>query len=402
MTIGYFDCSSGVSGDMVLGALVDAGLPFHLLRKKISQLHPKGFRLLCQTVKRGGIRGEKVHVIPLKSPKRFRGLKEIQSLIRSSHFSPSIIQKSLGVFRRLAEAEAKVHGTTPSRVHFHEIGAVDTLVDVVGSVFGVEQLGIEKVFFSPINTGFGYQKKPLSKTHGLAKGYASTPAPATAELLKGIPSFSTSVNLELATPTGVALLTTLGIPVSSLPVFSISSIGYGAGDLNPTSHSNLLRVFIGQRPKKNELQTEKMSLLQTNIDDLNPQIYEYLMERLFHQGALDVYLTPIIMKKGRPATLLSVLSEADHVSTLLKIIFHETTTLGVRVQDVSRVKLNRRKSSLQTPFGKIMGKKIFHDGIADRVAPEYEACKRMAKETGFPLRDIMAISQSLPDREKGK
>ncbi|HEX9757850.1 MAG TPA: nickel pincer cofactor biosynthesis protein LarC [Nitrospiria bacterium] len=402
MTIGYFDCSSGVSGDMVLGALVDAGLPFPLLKKQVAQLNPRGFRLRCQTVKRGDFRGVKVHVIPLKTPQRYRGLKEIQALIQSSRLSHSVIEKSLKVFKRLAEAEARVHGKTVSRVHFHEVGAVDTLVDVVGTVVGLEQLEIEKVFFSPINTGLGFQKKTPSKAEGSTEGFSSSPAPATAELLKGVPCFSTHVNFELATPTGVALLTTLGAPASSLPVFSISSIGYGAGDWNPPSHPNLLRFFIGQRQRKNESQEEKLSLLHTNIDDLNPQIYEYLMERLFHQGALDVYLTPIIMKKGRPATLLSVLSDAKKISSLLKIIFHETTTLGVRVQEISRVKLKRRKSSLQTPFGKMKGKKIFQDGTTDRITPEYEACKRMAKETGFPLRDILAISQSLPYRKKGK
>jgi uncharacterized protein (TIGR00299 family) protein len=399
MKIGYFDCSAGISGDMILGALVDAGLSFTTLQRDLARLRLKGYRLRQRTVKRAGLRGCRVEVQLTESSKRYRYLPEIQTLIRSSRLPLPTQEQSLRTFKNLAAAEARVHGTTVSRIHFHELGAVDTLVDIVGSVIGLERLGLEKILFSPINTGQGTFKRPAGWLDGEGD-LLPIPAPATAELLKGIPCFSTKTGMELATPTGVAIITTLGTPARTLPLVTLTAIGCGAGHLNPSTHPNILRLFIGELEETLDAGREHLTLLQTNIDDLNPQIYEYLMERLFRQGALDVYLTPIIMKKGRPATLLSVLTKTLQVSQLVKTIFHETTTLGIRIQEISRITLNRRQQTLRTPFGNLAGKVIFQDGKAVRIAPEYEACKRIAEETGLPLRDV--LTHAIPVKPKTK
>ena len=393
MKIGYFDCSAGISGDMILGALVDAGLSFQSLQKDLSKLRLKGFRLQHSIVKRRGLRGSKVQVEIIAPAKKLRTLPEVKRLIRSSTLPTSIQQKCLKVFERLASSEAKVHGVKISQVHFHELGAIDTLVDVVGAVAGLERLGIEKIFYSPINTGMGIREMDPTLPALGSEVFTSIPAPVTADLLMGVPFFSTRVGMELATPTGVVLVTTLGSSVQSLPIFSIQNVGYGAGEMNPPSHPNLLRFFSGDLEKGYEYQSEVLTMLETCIDDLNPQIYEYVMEGLFKKGALDVYLTPIIMKKGRPGTLLNVLCDPAKVASIIRLIFHETTTLGIRIHKIDRLSLDREKSILQTDYGKIRGKKIYLDWEKERIAPEYEACKKIAQNTGLPLRDIMTLAK---------
>jgi len=394
MKIGYFDCSAGISGDMILGALVDAGLSFQSLQKDLSKLRLKGFLLRHSIVKRGGLRGSKVHVKIIAPAKKLRTLPEVKRLIRSSTLSTSIQQKCLKVFEKLAASEAKVHGVKISQVHFHELGAIDTLVDVVGTVTGLERLGIEKIFYSPINTGMGIpEMDPTLPTLG-SGAFTSFPAPVTADLLRGVPIFSTRMGMEMATPTGAVLVTTLGSSVQSLPIFSIQSVGYGAGEKNPTSHPNLLRFFLGDSERGFENQPEVLTMLETCIDDLNPQIYEYVMEGLFKKGALDVYLTPIIMKKGRPGTLLNVLCDSAKGAALISLVFQETTTIGIRIHKIDRLSLDREKSVIQTDYGKIPGKKIYQDGNKDRIVPEYEACKKIAQKTGIPLRDIMTLAKA--------
>ena len=381
---------------MILGALVDAGLSFQSLKKDVSKLGLKGFRLRHSIVKRGGLRGSKVHVDIISPTKKLRYLPEVKRLIRSSTLSISTQQKSLKVFEKLASSEAKVHGVKISQVHFHQLGAIDTLVDVVGAVAGLERLGIEKIFFSPINTGMGIREMDPTLPHPGSEIFTSFPAPVTAELLRGLPFFSTRMGMEMATPTGVVLVTTLGSSAQTLPVFSIQSVGYGAGDMNPSSHSNLLRFFLGNLDSGNECQyqSEVLTMIETCIDDLNPQIYEYVMDGLFKKGALDVYLTPIIMKKGRPGTLLNVLCDPTKAASLISLVFHETTTLGIRIYKIDRLKLDREESVLLTEYGKIRGKKIYQNWKKERISPEYEACKKIAQKTGLPLRDIMTLAKS--------
>ena len=226
-----------------------------------------------------------------------------------------------------------------------------------------------------------------------SKFFTSFPAPVTADLLRGVPCFSTRVGMEMATPTGVVLVTTLGSSVQTLPIFSIQSVGYGAGDMNPTSHPNLLRFFLGDSERGLEYQSKDLAMLETCIDDLNPQIYEYVMEGLFKKGALDVYLTPIIMKKGRPGILLNVLCDPAKAPSLISLVFQETTTIGIRVQKINRLSLDREKSIIQTDYGKVRGKKIYQDRDKERIVPEYESCKKIAQKTGLPLRDIMALAK---------
>ncbi|HXC62461.1 MAG TPA: nickel pincer cofactor biosynthesis protein LarC, partial [Nitrospiria bacterium] len=294
---------------------------------------------------------------------------------------------------RLARAEAKVHGKQTRTVRFFEIGHLDTIVDVAGAILGLKLLGIEKIFSSSINTGTGL----VRTDHGILP----VPPPITAELLKGIPILSSDIRHELATPTGTAILTTLAEEFGSLPIMTVAAVGYGAGSHDLVTQPNVLRILIGDR-QDHWMEEDRVVLIETNIDDMNPQIYDHLMARLFAHGALDVYLTPIQMKKGRPATLLSILSEKDRVQELTEIVFAETTTLGLRLQEMARRKLPRRTRSVRTPWGNVhvkvatMGEKVI------KIIPELDHCKRIAEENGIPLAKILeAVHKSFGKSVKG-
>jgi len=393
MKIAYFDCFSGISGDMILGALVDAGLDLRQLRIKLSGLKMKGYELKARKVTQLGIAATKLDVIAHETQRPLQNLRAIQRLIQTSRLENAVKDQAVRVFHRLATAEAKIHGKTTYTVRFFEVGHLDTVIDVLGSLLGLRLLGIEKILSSPITTGTG-----LVRT---AHGLLPVPAPMTAELLKGVPMISSEIRCELTTPTGAAILTTIAEEFGSFPMMNVAVVGYGAGSHDLRVQPNLLRIFIGQKQEE-RIEQEQIVLLETNIDDMNPQIYDYLMGRLFSQGALDVYLTPILMKKGRPAILLSILSEPDKVQALMEIVFAETTTLGLRLQDVARRKLPRENQRVRTPWGEVrvkvstMGKKVI------KKTPEMDDCKRIAEKAGIPLAKILeAVHKRFEKSVKG-
>lgn len=381
MKVAYFDCYSGISGDMILGALVDAGLPLERLKETLSLLEVEGYSITAEKVKRKGIAATKVDVVIEKEDLPGRELKDIRRIISDSELDVVIKEKGLSVFERLARAEATVHNVDIKDVHFHEIAHIDTIIDVVGCIYGLNYLGIERIYSSPVDTGSGM----VDTSHGILP----VPAPVTAELLRNVPVYSSGVKRELTTPTGAALITTLTTEFQTMPRMRINSIGYGAGSWNLDEQANVLRIFIGEEDIT--WSTEEIFLLETNIDDMNPQIYEYLMETLFRAGAMDVYITPVIMKKGRPGHVLSVMSSQEKIHDLQSIIFKETSTIGIRVNRVSRSILRRDVEEVETPFGMVKVKKSCGPDGHIRFSPEYEDCKRIAREKGVPLAKVMEI-----------
>jgi len=374
MKIAYFDCFSGVSGDMILGALVDAGLPLEDLKKALSGLAIKGYTLKARSVHKGDLRATKIDVITDCTPSTLRKLTDLEKVIRRSRIDEPVQQKGLKVLNRLIQAEARAHGISASRLRLHGMDPVDTLVDIMGAVIGLSLLGIRQVVSSPIPVGSGI------------KGMA----PATAELLKGIPIYSLQIAQELTTPTGAALLTTLSTDFSPTPPITLHSVGYGAGTLDLAVGPNLLRVLIGEPlPLDHTYETDRVIELETNIDDLFPQIYEHLMEQLLSAGALDVSFTPIIMKKGRPATRVSVLASPPQAEKILRLLFQETTTLGVRMSEVTRAKSSRTEREISTRFGRIRLKITEREPGRIDAVPEYQQCKEIAQRTGLSLRTIL-------------
>ncbi len=379
MTLAYFDCFSGISGDMTLGALVDAGVSLDVLRGELAKLDLPGYEIKTEKVKRSGIAATKVHVVVDQRNQQTRRLSDILAVIDSSTLSPSVKEKSSRIFKRLADAEAKVHGTTPDKIHFHEIGAVDAIVDIVGAVIGIELLGVSRIAASAINVGSG----TVQTSHGLLP----VPAPATAELLRGIPVYQSDAAFELATPTGAAIISTLGSSFGPLPPMKVGRIAYGAGDRDVPDRPNVLRLMLGEQAAAYE--EDSSILIETNIDDMNPQVYDYVTDKLMQEGAQDAYLTPIIMKKGRPAVLLSVLTDTSGTDRLIDAIFRETTSIGVRVQEVGRKKLSREIREIDTAYGTIRIKISRRGEEILTAAPEYEDCKKIAEEKRVPLKQVI-------------
>jgi hypothetical protein len=388
MKIAYFDCFSGASGDMILGALVDAGLPLKILQERLSLLGVEGYEVNAYTVTKKGLRATKVDVVIPRTDLPARDFRDMREIIEKSPLTPVEKEQGLRIFTTLAEAEAHVHGCPVEEIHFHELGALDTLVDVMGAVIGFQTLGIAKIVVSPLDVGGGMTE--------MAHGRLPIPGPATAEILQGVPIYSSGIAKELVTPTGAAILTTLSQTFGPMPRMTVEAVGYGAGGWDLAEKPNLLRVFIGQvsSPLPEEKPSEgyindQVTLLETNIDDLNPQIYEYVMEKLFEAGALDVTLTPMVMKKGRPAHRLTVIGPPEGTDRLLEILFRETTTLGVRVQQVERVTLAREEREVTLLFGKVRVKIARRGDSILGITPEYEDCKKIAMKEGIPLREVM-------------
>ena len=387
MRIAYFDCFSGASGDMILGALVDAGLPFSELQQQLQALELDGFHLKRARVMRGPISATRVSVELIehehehehdKHHHESRNLADIEKIIKKSALPNIVKRDSLRVFQRLAEAEAKVHGKTINEIHFHEVGAVDAIVDIVGAVAGLHALGIERVLVSTIATGSGY----VRCGHGLLP----IPAPATANLLKGFDLERTDVKAELTTPTGAAVLTTLGRRADTVPRFRVNQVGYGAGSRDNPLLPNVLRLITGETAETPE--RDEVWVIETNIDDMSPQIYGYLFEKLFAAGALDVYAAPIFMKKNRPGVLLRVIADEPSVGEMERILLSETTTFGLRRHKVWRTKLARRHVAVATRYGKLRVKVGEQGGRVQTLAPEYEDCRAAAERTGVPLKRI--------------
>jgi len=380
MRIAYFDCPSGASGDMVLGALVDVGCELGALEAALASLGVEGWRLEARAVERGGLRG--THLVVRTDPaRRFHTLGDMLRPIERSTLPDTVKTRAGAVLRRLAEAEARVHQVPVDAVHFHEVGDLDTLVDVVGSVAGLDALGVDRVHVSPLPIGGG--------TVETAHGRLPVPAPATAELLRGFPVYDNGVAAELVTPTGAAILTTLGTP-GRLPAMTLERIGWGAGT-RELPIPNLLRVLVGQTaPGDSESgEVETLVSVETTIDDMSPQLYEPLVERLLAAGALDVYLTPVVMKRSRPGTVLTALAPPELADRLAAVLFRETTTIGVRWSEVRRRRLPRELVRLPTTFGPVTFKISTLGGRVVTVTPEFEEVRRIADAEGRPVREVL-------------
>lgn len=386
MKIAYFDLIAGASGDMLLGGLVDAGLSFQGLRQALDGLHLPGFALTCAKVTRGTFAATKVDVsVTDNAPTRH--LPEIESVIAASALPPAIQDRSMRIFRRMIAAEAAIHNAPIETVNLHELGAVDTIVDVTGILLGLDLLGTERVVVSPVPLGRGM----LIGSHGRMP----LPAPATVALLAphpeagltGAPVVGVDHALETVTPTAAALLTELADGYGPIPAMRLLAVGYGAGT-RTTPEPNILRVLLGDATSPTDAEEESLDLLETNIDDMNPELYGYVLERLFATGALDAHLVPVIMKKNRPGVVLSVLCRPEDTARLRSLLFAETTTLGVRRQRVARSCLARESDTVETPYGAVRIKVARWGEGAPKAAPEYEDCRSAAQAHGVPLRDV--------------
>jgi uncharacterized protein (TIGR00299 family) protein len=391
--IAYFDCIAGASGDMILGALVDAGLPVETLRSVVDALDLAEAELRCQRVIKGGFGATKVDVVVADDVPE-RHLSDIEAMVRQSTLDPGIQEQAVGVFRRLGEVEAGIHGTTLDEVHLHELGGVDTMVDVIGTLSGLAEMGIERVHASPLPLGRGFVRG--------AHGRIPLPAPATLALLEGVPVIGSELDVELVTPTGAALLTSLAESFGPIPAMTPSAIGYGAGSRDRPV-PNLLRIIVGEAGvPSDQLSIETLVRLETNVDDLNPEIYDHVMARLFATGALDVFLAPVQMKKNRPGTWVHVLCRPGDADALEAILFAETSTLGVRQQLVGRHALARSSQRVHTPYGPVRVKVASWAAGQAKASPEYEDCRRLAVKHGVPLREIYraaeaALADDLPE-----
>ncbi len=389
MVIAYFDCFAGISGDMALGALLDAGAPLDKLLDGLKSLPLNGWDLKVERVRKGAVAATSVTVLAGENHPE-RRLADIERIISSSALAESVKVQSLAVFRLLAEAEAKVHGVSVNEVHFHEVGAIDSIVDIVGVVYALHLLGVQEVHASALPFSRGWVRT--------AHGELPVPAPAAMELLCGIPTYPLDIDTELVTPTGAALLKGLAKSFGVPPPFTPQRIGYGAGKKD-LPFPNVLRVIVGEMPDGFILERERLIVVETNLDDMTGELTGFVMERLFEAGARDVWVTPTQMKKNRPAIVLSVLCDSSSLPTVLQILLRETTTLGVRVHEVERLCLQREFVEVETPYGVVkvkvakLGKEIVN------ISPEYEDCRRIALERKVPLKEVMAAAFDIA-REK--
>jgi len=384
LKVGYFDCFAGISGDMALGAVVDAGVPLGMIQAGLDSLHLP-LRLESEKVKRCGLEALKIHVhVPQESESRY--LPEIRDLIDRSTLNSGAKQLAHKVFNNLGMAEARAHGIPLERVHFHEVGALDSIADILGVSIAIDFLGLDRIEASPVSVGSGSVKCD----HGLMP----VPTPATAFLLEGIPLGQSPAAGELTTPTGAALLKTLVHGFGPLPPMRISQIGLGAGTKTFLSHPNMVRLFLGEASLNKEIRHESdhALLLQTNLDDQTPEQIGFLMEELMNLGALDAWITPILMKKGRPAQEISVLVSPADLENMESKIFTLTRTLGIRRQKMDRAKLPREVKLVQTQFGPIRCKVRILDGIST-YHPEYEDCARGARDAGVSLAEIQEVAR---------
>jgi|GraSoiStandDraft_50_1057286.scaffolds.fasta_scaffold91267_2 pyridinium-3,5-bisthiocarboxylic acid mononucleotide nickel chelatase len=374
MKICHFDAFSGISGDMTVGALVDAGADWNALESALLSLN-LGASFRVEKTKRKGIAASKF-IVESSDEQKHRCLSQIEDIITSARLSEVSQKNAITVFQRLGEAEAQSHDIPVEKVHFHEVGAVDSICDIVGACVAIDLLGVKEVHSSRVNVGSGTVKTK----HGVLP----VPTPATAHLLKDLPIYSAGPETELTTPTGAALVSTLATEFGGIPPVRVSSQGFGAGAEDFATQANVLRVLIGERTHATE--STQVSVLEANIDDSTPQVLGYTMERLLEHGALDVTLTPIYMKKNRPATIISVVSAPERKEELAAILFAETTTLGVRILNAERRVLARKIAEVETLYGKVRIK--YTDTGA--FAPEYEDCRKAAVARGVPLRTVIA------------
>ncbi|HEY2932454.1 MAG TPA: nickel pincer cofactor biosynthesis protein LarC [Acidobacteriota bacterium] len=372
-----FDPFNGISGDMTVGALLDAGLPFEHLQQSYAALNVEGLEVAFESVSRAGVRASKFRV-SCREQKKHRHLSHIEKMLQASSLRAPVVETALRIFRKLAEAEAAVHGTTIEKVHFHEVGALDSIADIVGAAVGFDYFKVERFFTHPVSVGFGMVKCE----HGLLP----VPPPATALLLRKIPTYAGTVESEMTTPTGAAILAALAEPMPAGVAVRKEKIGYGAGDRDFPGTPNVLRIFLSQcqqLPAAHEIVE-----LHTNIDDMNPELYGPLLNRLLGAGALDVFYQPAMMKNGRPGTLVTVLCEAARREELVGILFRETTTLGIRYHVRQREVLNRRLVPVNTAYGTVRVKVADFGNEIFKFAPEFEDCRKIAEATGVPVRQV--------------
>ena len=397
MNLAYLDCSSGISGDMFLAALLDAGVELDRLRAELAKIDLGHYEFTQSRVMRGGLAGNHVDiVVPGKQPHRH--LSHIEKLIGAAGIDDAVKQRSVQVFRRLGEAEAKLHNQPIEKIHFHEVGAVDAILDIVGVCLGLAMLGSPELVCSPLNVGGGR----IEAAHGTLP----VPAPATAELLKGIPVYSTGVESELVTPTGAALVSTLATGFGPVPAIKVERIGYGAGANDITGRPNIVRLMLGERVGSSGTASgvagdETVLVIEANIDDMNPQLYGYFAEKALAAGALDVTCTPLQMKKNRPGLLVSVLTKPELESALTRLLFEETTTIGVRITQARRKVLDREVVTVETSYGAVKMKVARLEGKIANVAPEFEDCRRLADENSVALKDVMRAAQAAYKKSKG-
>ncbi|MHB9094017.1 MAG: nickel pincer cofactor biosynthesis protein LarC [Eubacteriales bacterium] len=443
----FFDCFAGASGDMILGALIDLGLDIEALQAELAKLLLKGYRIQARKVTKSGFSATKFDVIDETNGQLFdhahahhdntcdqghshhghsndqhahghdhhhhgeehhrhahescheqRNLNDIVSMIEKSQLAGSVKEKSIRIFRRLAAAEAKIHGTVPEKIHFHEVGAVDAIVDIVGAAIALHLLQIDKIVVSPLPLGHGFVK--------CQHGTIPVPAPAAMELLTGMHTFGSEHNGEKVTPTGAAILSTLAETCGPMPALNVIKVGYGAGTREFTV-PNLLRVILGHEITDNasvlNCDNEMVMELEANIDDMNPEFFDYVFEELFSKGALDVFLIPIQMKKNRPANMIKVLCREPNCTELAGVLFRETSTIGLRISTYQRLCLHREIVTVETEYGEIRVKQAILDGTVVNHAPEYEDCKKKAKEFNVPLKQVYnAAIKGLRIRDKSR
>lgn len=381
----YFDCFSGVSGDMTLGALVDLGVPLAWLRERLAGLPLGGFEIEECAVTDHGIRGRRIEVRLTDPAPPHRHFGEIREQIAAAPYPDGVRQRAMAIFRRLAAAEAAVHGCSVEEVHFHEVGAVDALVDVVGCALGLEYLGVKAVHASPIPNGRGF----VVCRHGRIP----IPAPATQKLLEGVPTYGVEVEAELTTPTGAAIVAALSSGFGPLPPMVLRGTGYGAGSRRLEPGPNLLRLVLGEPldaglAKAGGILAEQVAVLEAAVDDMNLEWFGYLMERLFAEKALDVLWIPVQMKKNRPGILIQVLCRPADRGRLARLILEESTTLGVRLETSARLVLRREIASFASSFGEVPMKRVVAPDGRVRLVPEFEACREIARSRGIPLREV--------------
>jgi uncharacterized protein (TIGR00299 family) protein len=394
MRIAYVDCFSGISGDMFLAALLGAGVPPRLLEEATAALGI-GARLQVKRVVRSGIAATKVDVLVEEAGEHVphhghahkhehgRSLSAIRRILAAAAISASAKRRATAIFEALGAAEAKIHNVDIEKVHFHEVGAADALVDIVCAAVGSEALNVDEWVFSPLNVGGG--------TVHCAHGTFPVPAPATVELLQGAPLYSTGLEAELVTPTGAAIARVLAARFAEFPRMKVESAGYGAGTRDFPAHANVLRITVGEALAEHPAvaDTDTVAVLEANLDDLNPQLFGYLMDRALAEGALEVFATPVQMKKNRPGLLLTVLCRRQDAERMVRLVFSETTTLGVRLREEQRRVLPRRIVEVETRWGKVRLKVANLNGTVANYAPEYEDCRRLAAQHHVPLKQVM-------------
>ena len=391
MKIAYFDCFSGISGDMTLGALIDSGLDFERLKAELDKLGLPDYQIGASREMRGYITGTKFNVQAGESH-HHRRLADINAIINNTDISQKTKTDALAIFDRLATVEAAIHNTAKEKIHFHEVGAVDSIIDIVGTAIGIDLMGIDKCHASQIPLGSGTAKA--------AHGILPVPAPATIKLLENVNVRSSGQNREMVTPTGAAILTNYCKSFGPIPDMHILSTGYGAGFKDVPEMPNMLRLIIGESDAAT--MHHRMEVIEANIDDMNPEFYDYIFDKLFAAGALDVYLVPIHMKKNRPANLLTVLAHKEDLEKLASIILTETTTFGLRSYTTSKILLKREQIAVDTRYGPISVKIGYFDGGPSTIAPEYEDCKNAAKEKSAPLKNVYAEAYKIAEEQLNK